>query len=156
HDDSPEDWRLGGPVALLLPGLCGAYRSTYMARTAAKLKKRGIRVFRMDYRACGAAGGMARKPYHAGLSEDVAEALHAIADLSPVSPVSLVGYSMGGNIALKLAGENLPENVQRVVAFSPAIDLSAAAAALNSRENRFYDRSFARYMNEMTAALQPG
>jgi predicted alpha/beta-fold hydrolase len=153
HDDCPASWPAAGPVAFLLPGLCGSHRSSYMVRAAAKLSDHGVRVFRMDPRGCGAGRGLSRRPYHAGISEDVAEALNAIARLCPRSPVNLVGFSMGGNLALKLAGENLPANVASVLAFSPAIDLTLAAAALNRRVNRFYDRYFLRYMRDIVTSL---
>jgi predicted alpha/beta-fold hydrolase len=156
HDDFPEDWQPAGPVALLLPGLCGSYKSAYMVRIAAKLKRSGVRVFRMDQRGCGAGRGLCRRPYHAGLTGDVTECLNAIDILCPGSPVSLVGFSMGGNLALMLAGENRPENVHSVLAFSPPIKLSAAAAAFERPCNCFYNRYFVKWMSGVTADLLPG
>jgi predicted alpha/beta-fold hydrolase len=158
HDDRPEGWRPGGPAALLLHGLCGDYRSSYVARAAAKLNRRGVRTFRMDHRCCGAAWGLAARPYHAGSSDDAAAALGLIARLCPGSPACLVGYSMGGNIALKLAGEApdaLPENLRSVLAVSPPIDLAEAAAALRRPLNRLYDRYFMRSIRRMVAPLRP-
>src|ERR1043166_218122 len=63
HDDCPEDWEDGGPTALLIHGLCGSYRGAYMMRAAARLKRQGVRVFRMDQRACGAGKGLARRAH---------------------------------------------------------------------------------------------
>jgi len=156
HDDCPESWQPGSPLALLLPGLCGSYRSAYMVRIAAKLKRSCVRVFRMDQRGCGAGRGLCRRPYHAGLSGDVAECLQVIDRLCPSTPVSLVGFSMGGNLALMLAGENRPHNVHSVLAFSPPINLSAAAAALERPSNCFYNRYFVKWMGRVTADLLPG
>jgi len=156
HDDCPESWQPGNPVALLLPGLCGSYRSSYMVRIAAKLKRRGARVFRMDQRGCGAGRGLCRRPYHAGLTSDVAECLQFLDRLCPRSPVSLVGFSMGGNLALMMAGEHRPLNVQSVLAFNPPIKLSAAAAAFERPSNCFYDRYFVKWMSGVVADLLPG
>src|SRR5262245_32013705 len=157
HDDRPPRWRRGGPTALLLHGICGDHQSPYVARAAAKLNLRGVRTFRMDQRCCGAALGLARRPYHAGISDDTAEALKTVAGLCPGSPTTLIGYSMGGNIALKLAGESpqsLPENVQSVVAINPPIDLAAATANLERPINRFYDRYFMHYIARLMAPLR--
>ena len=105
HDDQPADWQPGDRAALLIHGLAGCHQSSYMPRVAAALEERGIRVFRLDLRGCGAGVGLARMPYHGGRSEDAAAALETLTRLCPDSPVALVGFSMGGNIALKLLGE---------------------------------------------------
>jgi len=120
------------------------------------LKRRGARVFRMDQRGCGAGRGLCRRPYHAGLTSDVAECLQFLDRLCPRSPVSLVGFSMGGNLALMMAGEHRPLNVQSVLAFNPPIKLSAAAAAFERPSNCFYDRYFVKWMSGVVADLLPG
>jgi predicted alpha/beta-fold hydrolase len=157
HDDWPQGWRLGGPTALVIHGICGDHRASYVARASAKLNRRGVRTFRVDQRCCGASWGLATRPYHAGSSDDAAAALRLIGRLCPGSPTCLVGYSMGGNIALKLAGETpdrLPENLKRVVAISPPIDLGAAATALLRPLNRLYDHYFMRLLRRMVAPLR--
>jgi predicted alpha/beta-fold hydrolase len=156
HDDCPESWQPGNQAALLLPGLCGSYKSAYMVRIAAKLKRAGVRAFRMDQRGCGASRGWCRRPYHAGLTSDVAECLLALEWLCPGSPVNLVGFSMGGNLALMVAGENCPDNVQSILAFNPPIDLGKAAAALQRPSNCFYNRYFVKWMSGVTTGLLPG
>lgn len=120
-----------------------------MVRIAAKLKARGIRAFRMDLRGCGAGIGLARLPYHSGRSEDVHAALHEIQSLCPDSPISLVGFSLGGNIVLKLAGElgaAVPSCLSRVMAVCPPVDLALCTEALSLGANRAYDRYFVRLL----------
>lgn len=156
HDDCPPGWRTGGPTALLLHGLCGSYRSRYMERAAARLKDRGVRAFRMDQRGCGAGMGLARRPYHAGCSSDLARALQFVAGLCPESPTAVVGYSLGGNVVLKLAGETpqaVPRNVCSVMAVNPAIDLAAAAAMLQTPRNRFYHSYFLKFLWHIVRGL---
>jgi predicted alpha/beta-fold hydrolase len=146
HDDCPAGWRSGGPVALLVHGICGHHRSAHVVRAVTKLLPWGVRTFRMDLRGCGAGAGLARKPYHAGRSGDVAAALRALARICPDSPVSLIGFSLGGNLALKLAGEvgnRPPANLESVLAVCPPIDLAASAATLRRPLNHWlYGRHF--------------
>jgi predicted alpha/beta-fold hydrolase len=140
HDDYPPDWEKRDPVALLVHGLSGSHSSSYMVNTADRLTRSGVRTFRMDQRGCGAGVGLAKLPYHAGRSEDVAGAVEAIAGLCPGSPVKLVGFSLGGNMTLKLVGERadgLPANLEAVMAVCPAIDLAAASVALHRGWNRW-------------------
>jgi predicted alpha/beta-fold hydrolase len=154
HDDCPAHWRRGGPTALLLHGICGSHRSAYLERAAAKLHGRGVRVFRMDQRGCGSARGLARRPYHAGCTSDLDTALRHVGRLCPASPTTVVGFSLGGNIALKLAGENsTPGNLTGVMAISPPIDLTVSARALRGFANRLYDRYFAKVLGEIAAGL---
>ena len=147
HDDRPDGWRPAHRVVLLVPGLGGSHATPYVVRAAAKLNRRGMRTFRMDQRGFGAAAKLARWPHHAGRSEDVAAALRAIDRLTDGSPTSLVGFSLGGNIALKLAGESpdlVPPNLTSVMAINPPIDLAALIARLEHPSNRFYHHYFMR------------
>lgn len=149
HDDQPAAWRQGNRTALMIHGLAGCYQSPYMQRIAAKLVERGVRTFRMDLRGCGAGFGLARLPYHAGRSEDAAAALASIAEMCPGSPTTLVGFSLGGNISLKLLGE-LGEapcgGLDSAVAVCPPIDLQAAVERMALPLNRPYDRHFVRLL----------
>jgi len=154
HDDCPDDWRPAGPAALLMHGLGGSHESVYMRRTADKLHQRGVRAFRMDLRGCGAGIELARLPYHSGRSADAAAALRSIAALCPGSPVALVGFSLGGNIALKLAGESAtdpPDNLASVMAVNPPVDLSACSRWIGRLRNRGYDRYFAELLRGQLA-----
>jgi predicted alpha/beta-fold hydrolase len=156
HDESPPDWSVGGRTALLIHGLSGCHSSPYMVRIARKLCTRGVRSFRMDLRGCGAGLGLARLPYHSGRSEDAAAALRKIGELCPGSPTALIGFSLGGNIALKLLGESahdLPDNLDRAVALCPPVDLLACVRTLGRGVNRLYDRHFVQALRQQVAAL---
>lgn len=149
HDDRPAEWPTGGPTALMIHGLAGCHSSPYMCRIAAKLNLRGLRTFRMDLRGCGVGLGLARLPYHSGRSEDAAAALRKIAELCPGSPTSLIGFSLGGNITLKLLGESaeeLPVNLDQAVAICPPVDLMECVQTLARGINRVYDRHFVRLL----------
>jgi predicted alpha/beta-fold hydrolase len=154
HDDCPADWTAGGPTALLIHGLAGCHASPYMQRIARKLNARGVRSCRMDLRGCGAGLELARFPYHSGRSEDAAAALRAIGEVCPGSPTDLVGFSLGGNITLKLLGEapsDLPPNLRRAMAVCPPVDLLECVTAIARGVNRLYDRYFTRLLMEQVA-----
>ena len=149
HDDMPADWKPQGPVAVLVHGLGGDHRSGYMVRIAAKLKQRGVRVFRMDQRGCGAAAFLSTRTAHAGRSDDIADLLDWVTSCCPGSKVSLVGFSLGGNAVLKLAGEtgsSIPWQLKLVIAVAPPINLEYCAVQLSRPRRRFYDRRFVRQL----------
>jgi uncharacterized protein len=134
-----------GQVAVLLHGLCGCHESAYMLRASAKLRARGVKVFRMDLRGCGAGMALARHPLHAGRSEDAGAALEYVSRLHPDAAIHLVGFSMGANIALKLAGElghGAPRHLASVMAVSPPIDLMQCTGRIQRGMSRMYDRRF--------------
>jgi len=146
HDDRPPDWQPTSPTTILVHGLTGCHASPYMVQAARKLNAAGVRTFRMDMRSCGAAEGLSRMPYHAGCSEDLLAALKRVAQLCPASPISVVGYSIGGNVALKMAGESasqLPQQLERMVVISPPIDLQFCVERFSQGRFRLYDRYLA-------------
>lgn len=149
QDDCPADWRPGDRVALLLHGLTGSHASSYMARIARLLNVQTVRTLRLDWRGCGAGVALARYPYHSGRSSDVAATIAEIMRLYPGSPISVIGFSLGGNVALKLLGEarGLAENitaVDRAIAVCPPIDLSLSVKSLRTGLARCYDYYFCR------------
>jgi predicted alpha/beta-fold hydrolase len=145
HENTPRAWKAGDPLALLLHGLTGNHASSHIRRLAGRLLAGGIRVFRMDMRGAGLGLPLARRTYHSGQSADVRAALDYLTRLAPTSEQLLVGMSLGGNVALKLAGE-LPEHplprLTRVAAIAPPIDLARCAELLMLPGNRMYERRF--------------
>lgn len=160
HDDCPANWRPSAPVVLLLHGLAGSYLSAYMIRIATKLRALGVRTFRLDHRGCGAGSDLAQRPYHAGRSDDVFEALSFIHQQCRGSLLGIVGFSLSGNMLLKMLGESeyrsiLPRELACSVAVNPPIDLEASAQRLEARENRRYDRHFVKLLvNDVARRLR--
>jgi predicted alpha/beta-fold hydrolase len=145
HDDCPRNWQPSDRSVLMIHGLAGCHDSGYMRRIAHKLNARGVRVFRMDLRGCGAGVSLARLPYHSGRTEDAAAALRAIAQTLPDSPTTLIGFSLGANITLKLLGElgdRTCANLDSAVAVCPPVDLAACSRQISLASNRVYDRYF--------------
>lgn len=144
---TPRSWRPEHPSVLLLHGLCGCHQSSYMMRLALKLWRRGIRAIRMNMRGCGAGTGLARQPYHSGRSPDVLAVLKTLRRQSPQSPVTLLGFSLGGNVILKFAGElgrQAEELCTQVIAVCPPADLAACSRLLGKPSNWLYERYFMR------------
>src|SRR5205823_7055616 len=105
----------------------------------------------MNMRNCGGSERLSRTLYHSGLSADVGAVAAAIAEDPRVSRVVLLGFSMGGNLVLKLAGEwgdAPPAHVAAVAAISPAMDLSASVDRIHSGFNRVYEWNFLRHLRQ--------
>jgi len=151
HDDCPKNWGPGSPFVVLMHGLGGCHGSAYIQRIAQKLTTFGVRTFRLDHRGAGAGARMSKQPYHAGRSEDVREAFQAASKLCPGSLGALAGFSLSGNMLLKMLGENgrmgySPEYLACAVAVNPPIDLGQCSETLRRPDNRFYDRYFTKLL----------
>ena len=134
-------------TVLLVHGLEGSSDSQYIRGIATLAWNAGCNVIRMNMRNCGGTESWTPTLYHSGLSADVGAVLdHFVADQG-LRRVAMVGYSMGGNLVLKLAGElgaTAPKWLLAVVAVCPATDLAARADALHEPANRMYERHFLR------------
>jgi predicted alpha/beta-fold hydrolase len=142
---TPPTWRDDQPTVVLVHGLAGSHRSAYMIRLASKLYARGVRAIRMNLRGCGSGIGLARKPYHAGCSDDVWAVLEELHAETPRSAFTLGGFSLGANIVLKLAGERGDDArrlLRQVIAFCPPVDLLAGSRRLSRRRNVLVERFF--------------
>lgn len=154
HDDCPPGWQDADLSAFLVHGLAGTSQSPYMQRVAGKLLAQGVRVFRMDLRACGAGSGLARLPYHPGRSQDGLWAMQFAADLCPRSPMAFVGFSLGANLGLKMLGEfrdKLPPTLRRAIAINPPIELEQSASALERFFSQIYNSRFVRCLLKQVA-----
>ena len=145
----PEAWGSTDPTVVMLHGLAGSHYSPHLIRMTNKLLATGIKVVRMNMRGCGSGKGLARHIYHSGRSDDVLHSLRALQEKSPDSPTVLVGFSLGGNIALKLAGElksSTSEVFKKVIAINPPVDLYSSVDLLSYQSNRIYERYFIRLL----------
>jgi uncharacterized protein len=144
-ENRPSQWQAGGRIVLAIHGLGGHAGSNYMIRLARRLTSRGYLVLRVNLRGCGEGFGLAKNPYHSGRSEDLRVVLKWAAQHHPGSPVTLVGYSLGANITLKLAGEDGDRptgNLDSLVAVSPPVHLAKTALHLKRSSNLVFDQFF--------------
>lgn len=161
HDDCPPEWSPGHPFVLLLHGLSGSHQSGYLVRLTTHLTARRVRVFRLDHRDCGAGVGLARQPYHAGRSDDVRHVFQFVSRLCNGSNGGIVGYSLSGNMLLKMLGEDarqehLQSHLACAAAVNPPLDLERCSQALRKFSNRIYDQHFTRSLTRTVRARQSG
>ena len=141
----PEIRRAHAPTAIIVHGLEGSSNSQYVCGNADKLWYSGANVIRMNMRNCGGTEALSPTLYHSGLSADVLAVMRFFIEREHLTSISLVGYSMGGNLVLKLAGDlglRAPVQLRSVVGVSPVIDLANSADALHETFNRIYERRF--------------
>ena len=135
----------GRDTILLLHGLEGSSNSQYVRGNGARFFAAGWNVVRMNMRNCGGTERECPTLYHSGLSGDVLAVMRHFERTRDAQRWSLVGYSMGGNLVLKLAGEWGDKSPLCAVAtVCPAIDLAAGADALHEPANRVYEWHFLR------------
>ena len=135
------------PTLLGLHGLEGSSDAHYMRGVAHKAWRRGWNVVLLNQRNCGNTEHLAPGLYHSGLTADPMAVLRGLVATEGLTRIAIVGYSLGGNLALKLAGElaeapDLP--IVAVAAISPTVDLSLCVDAIEWRQNRLYQWNFVR------------
>jgi len=140
----PEAVRAKRLTVVLVHGLEGSSDSRYIQGIAARAWDAGCNAIRMNMRNCGGTETLSPTLYHSGLSGDVGVVVRYYAERFGLERVALMGYSMGGNLVLKLAGEwgNNRAPLCAVAAVCPAIDLAPGSDALHEPLNRGYEWKF--------------
>jgi predicted alpha/beta-fold hydrolase len=136
-------------TVIIVHGLEGSSESKYVIGTGSKAWTAGMNVVRMNMRNCGGTERLSPTLYHSGMSDDVGAVTRALVEQDGLKRIALVGYSMGGNLVMKLAGEwgrkgNAPRELLAVAGVSPAMDLAPSADALHELQNRIYEWKFLR------------
>ncbi|HEY0546128.1 MAG TPA: alpha/beta fold hydrolase [Pyrinomonadaceae bacterium] len=135
------------PTLIALHGLEGSSEARYMLGTAAKAIQKDFNTVRLNIRNCGNTEHLTPTLYNSGMSNDLLAVVNELIERDGLKNIFIVGFSMSGNLVLKLAGENgerLVGKIKGVCAVSPSIDLAACSAALERRDNRLYLTSFMR------------
>jgi uncharacterized protein len=133
------------PMLVLLHGLEGSSESEYMLGTAEKAWVAGFNVVRLNQRNCGGTENLTETLYHSGLSCDIRAVVLELIERDGLREIFAAGFSMGGNLVLKMAGEfanAAPTEVLGFAAVEPSFDLAACAAALELPKNFLYERHF--------------
>ncbi|MBZ5620742.1 MAG: alpha/beta fold hydrolase [Acidobacteriia bacterium] len=139
---------------VMVHGLEGSGEAGYMQGLSAAALRAGFAAHRFNMRTCGGTERLCQTLYHAGLTSDLLAVLRELRGEGH-APVFLVGFSLGGNVALKLAGE-LGEDaatlVRGVCAVSTPLDLEACARRIAEPDNRLYQRRFVNRMRHRLCA----
>jgi uncharacterized protein len=141
----PKELRQTALTLIVVHGLEGSSDSQYMLGIARNGLASGMNVVLMNQRNCGGMDHLAPTLYNSSLSGDIAVVARNIVEQDGVSHFVLIGFSMGGNLVLKLAGEwgsAGPRQFRGVAAVCPAMDLAASADALHEPANRIYEYYF--------------
>ena len=136
---------LNHSTIVLLHGLEGSSESGYMRGIAEKAWMAGFHVIRLNQRNCGGTEHLTPSLYHSGLSGDIRSVILELIERDGLPEIFAVGFSMGGNLVLKMAGEfwdAAPPELRAIVAVAPALDLASCANALNEPRNFIYQRHF--------------
>lgn len=145
------------PLAVLVHGLTGCSESFYVLSTARHLLDLGIPVLRLNLRGAGPSAGSCREQYYAGRTGDIRRVLAALdASLTRNGTVA-VGYSLGGNLLLKLLAEDgAGAPLRRAAAISPPADLASAARCIQRPRNFLYMRYLLARMKAEARASRGG
>src|SRR5580692_286846 len=133
------------PVIAILHGLEGSSESNYARGIAEKAFRLGYHAVRLNQRNCGGTESLTPTLYNSGMSSDYKAVVEELAKKDGFEQIFVTGYSMGGNLVTKMAGEYgdaAPKALRGVAVVCPAMDLGACADALELRENFFYQRHF--------------
>ncbi len=147
---------------ILVHGLGGSADASYILGAAHLAYRAGANVVRLNQRNCGGTEHLTPTLYHSGMSGDLAAVVRELLGHDGLLRVVVAGFSMGGNLALKMAGEmgeGVPPALLGVCAVSPALDLKETARNLERPSNRLYQRSFVRGLRrlvERKKELYPG
>jgi uncharacterized protein len=154
--------RAAAPLLLALHGLEGSSSAHYMRGLADKAWRAGFSVVLLNQRNCGGTENLAEGLYHSGLTGDADRVIHEVTHTDGITRVVVAGYSLGGNLALKLAGDygnSPPPELQGVCAVSPVLELGDCVRALERRQNIIYQWNFVRGLKarmRRKAACHPG
>src|SRR5271169_4268869 len=137
--------RRDAPVLVILHGLEGSSESNYVCGIAEKALRLGFHAIRLNQRNCGGTEALTPTLYNSGMSGDYRAVLEELSNGDGFEQVFFAGYSMGGNLVTKMAGEfgsAVPKALRGVCSVCPALDLGACADALERADNYFYQRHF--------------
>src|ERR1039458_1578991 len=150
------------PTLVLVHGLEGSSQSGYMLGLAQRAFAFGWNAIRLNQRNCGGTESLTPTLYHSGLSGDYRAVLFELIERDALSEIFFAGYSMGGNLVLKMAGElagGAPPQLRGIAAVCPCLDLALCADAVALPENFVYQWHFVRSLKDRMrrkAKLFPG
>ncbi|MBA3582436.1 MAG: hydrolase [Gammaproteobacteria bacterium] len=126
------------PVVLVLHGLAGSIDSKYASSILQTLQQHGYRGVLMHFRSCSGEANRLPRSYHSGETTDPRYVIQQLQHRFPQAPLAAIGYSLGGNVLLKLLGEQAVSGLQTAIAISVPFELASCANRLNRGFSKFY------------------
>ncbi len=126
------------PTLIIMHGIVGSSSASYVKRIAYKAFKNGFNVARINLRGFGNTEHLSEKIYHAGQSNDMKRVINYMNKKYKLSKFYLLGFSLGGNLCLKFAGESKDNKVRGVACISPLVDLEVSWKPIENPENILY------------------
>ncbi|QNJ97620.1 alpha/beta hydrolase [Constantimarinum furrinae] len=142
------DWSFsekpGKKLAILLHGLEGNSKRTYIKGQGKQCVQHGWDVAAVNYRGCSGENNKVYASYNAGKTDDLEAVVNFILKKERYDEIALVGFSLGGNLLLKYLGErkSLPKQIKKGVAISTPLSLKDSLEKLSQLNNRLYHTSF--------------
>jgi hypothetical protein len=127
------------PIVVLFHGLTGSFQSSYIQGAMSALSKNGFHVVLMHFRGCSGKENRLPRSYHSGETGDAKEFLDYLNKKYPNNQIFAVGYSLGGNMLLKLLAENGRDlNIKAAISVSAPLQLDISANRMNQGFSRLY------------------
>lgn len=162
HEEMGGFVRPEAPLVIMIHGLGGDHRSAYLERLAPRLRCAGFHVWRVDLRGCGLGLEHAWRPANAGSSSDLADVVSAAADWFPKSKIHVVGFSLSGNILLKMLGEfgtgtrsaSFDQGRLSATAIAPPANLHDCADNMDKFSRGLYTRYYLKVLDQQVQLRQ--
>lgn len=126
------------PIVTLFHGLAGSFTSPYIQGVMRSLERRGFASVLMHFRGCSGKANLLPRSYHSGDTADAKAWLLHLEKMYPNNLLYAVGYSIGGNMLLKLLGEEEHNPLKSAVSVSAPMDLAITAQTINQGFSKLY------------------
>jgi len=128
------------PIVLLFHGLEGSFDSFYTKRMMNAIYQQGWVAVLMHFRGCGAKTNRKTQTYHSGQTSDVSEFIDYLKQRHPTNPLFSIGFSLGGNVLAKYAGEREDSKLDGAIVISAPFNLSECTKAVNRGFAKVYQK----------------
>jgi len=138
------------PIVVLFHGLTGSFQSSYIQGAMNLLSKNDFHAVVMHFRGCSGKDNILPRSYHSGDTGDAKEFINYLNKKYPKNQIFAVGYSLGGNMLLKLLGEGKTPNIKAAISVSAPLQLDISANRMNRGFSKLYQ---SRLMKDLKTIL---
>lgn len=148
HNEKPKDER---PIVILFHGLTGSFNSPYIQGIMKALDKKGFHSVLMHFRGCSGKENRLARLYHSGDTADAKAFIDHVHKTYPQNHLYAVGYSIGGNVLLKLLGEEKEDTpLKAAVSVSAPMLLDVCSEIISQGFSKLYEKNL---LNSLKASL---